>query len=93
MTTLQGNPHLEDEKADAYQGIEHRDLEQHVDLKGREAHEAFEQGQVATGYENISIPQTFVKFKMACLFCFLATFAAATDGYQSELLHIHRVLR
>lgn len=83
--STQANPHVEDEKIEAYQGIEHRDMEQHPDMKGREVHDAFDQGQVATGYENLSIPQTIMRFKMAVLVCFLATFAAATDGYQSEL--------
>jgi len=65
--------------------IEHYDAEHTNGMKGDEVADAWEKGQVATGYETISIPQTIVKFKMACLVCFLATFAAATDGYQSEL--------
>jgi len=65
--------------------IEHYDAE-HMHGKGDEVADAWSKGQVATGYESVSIPQTIVKFKMACLVCFLATFAAATDGYQSELV-------
>lgn len=75
-----------DEKIEAY--IEHND--QHHDAehaaatsKDENVADAYSKGQIATGYETISIPQTIMQFKMACFVCFLATFAAATDGYQS----------
>jgi hypothetical protein len=74
-----------DEKIEAY--IEHNDhdAEHHLPTsKDDNITDAYNKGQIATGYETISIPQTIMKFKMACLVCFLATFAAATDGYQSE---------
>lgn len=74
-----------DEKIEAY--IEHHDndAEHHLPTsKDDNIADAYNKGQIATGYESISIPQTIMKFKMACFVCFLATFAAATDGYQSE---------
>ncbi|KAK1925258.1 sugar transporter [Papiliotrema laurentii] len=74
-------PH-EDEKVEAY-AIEDNQLEHSRSIaKGDTVIEAYDKGQIATGYENVSIPQTILKFKMACLVCFLATFAASTDGYQ-----------
>lgn len=72
----------EDEKIEAY--VEHRDLVEHDTTKPDVIGNAHDKGQVATGYEDVSIPQTIVTFKMACLVCFMATFAAATDGYQSK---------
>ncbi|WWD19903.1 hypothetical protein CI109_104372 [Kwoniella shandongensis] len=44
--------------------------------------EAAAKGQIASGYENLSIIGTIKHFKMAFAVCFAATFAAATDGYQ-----------
>ncbi|WVR08375.1 hypothetical protein IAU60_005430 [Kwoniella sp. DSM 27419] len=44
--------------------------------------DAYNHGQMATGYETLTIPQTVNKFKWAFAYCFLATFAGATDGYQ-----------
>jgi hypothetical protein len=71
-----------DEKIEAY--IDHRDhVEDHVS-KADVIGDAHSKGQLATGFEDVSIPRTIVTFKMACLVCFMATFAAATDGYQSE---------
>ena len=69
--------------ADNKAEVEHYDAE-HAEGKGDEVADAWSKGQVATGYENVSIPGTIKKFKMACLVCLLATFAASTDGYQSE---------
>ena len=46
--------------------IEHYDAEHTNGMKGDEVADAWEKGQVATGYETISIPQTIVKFKTAC---------------------------
>lgn len=45
---------------------------------------ALARGQIESGYESLTIIQTIKHFKMACLVCGLATFAAATDGYQSK---------
>jgi hypothetical protein len=82
-------PH-EDEKVEAY-AIEDNQLEHSRSIaKGDTVIEAYDKGQIATGYENVSIPQTILKFKMACLVCFLATFAASTDGYQSALAYCQR---
>ena len=47
---------------------------------------AYAHGQVETGYEGLSIIGTIKHFKMAFVVCFAATFAAATDGYQSEYI-------
>ncbi|WWC91437.1 uncharacterized protein L201_006383 [Kwoniella dendrophila CBS 6074] len=44
--------------------------------------DAYSKGQLATGYETLTIPQTIQKFKWAFAICFMATFAGATDGYQ-----------
>ncbi|WWD00964.1 hypothetical protein V866_007902 [Kwoniella sp. B9012] len=44
--------------------------------------DAYSKGQLATGYETLTIPQTIRKFKWAFAICFMATFAGATDGYQ-----------
>lgn len=74
----------DDEKIEAYAHNEHGELEHHTGVKEDTVGDAFNKGQVATGYENIGILQTILKFKMACLVCFMATFAASTDGYQSE---------
>jgi hypothetical protein len=46
--------------------------------------DAAAKGQLVSGYESLSVWQTVQKFKMAFLVCFAATFAASTDGYQSE---------
>ncbi|WVF65283.1 hypothetical protein IAT40_000006 [Kwoniella sp. CBS 6097] len=60
----------------------------HAELPGNEQgvidakDDAYQKGQLATGYETLSIPQTAKKFKWAFAYCFLATFAGATDGYQ-----------
>ncbi|KAK8846508.1 hypothetical protein IAR55_005594 [Kwoniella newhampshirensis] len=50
----------------------------HTDAKD----DAYSKGQLATGYETLTIPQTVGKFKWAFAFCFMAAFAGATDGYQ-----------
>ncbi|ORX34051.1 sugar transporter [Kockovaella imperatae] len=44
--------------------------------------DAFSRGQVATGFERLTVFQTVAKFKMCFAVCFAATFAGATDGYQ-----------
>ena len=72
-----------DEKIEAYTGeVDH--VEGGALAKHEAVDNALAQGQVESGYESLSILQTIKHFKMACLVCGLATFAAATDGYQSE---------
>ncbi|WRT68173.1 uncharacterized protein IL334_005148 [Kwoniella shivajii] len=61
---------LHDETRGAEHGV--------IDVK----EDAYSKGQLATGYETLTIPQTVRKFKWAFAFCFMATFAGATDGYQ-----------
>jgi hypothetical protein len=75
-------PH-EDEKIDTQGDFTH--VESRLpESKQDAADHAYAQGQVETGYEGLSIIATIKHFKMAFLVCFAATFAAATDGYQSE---------
>lgn len=75
----------DDEKVEAYQGeIDH--VEANTANKHDAQDNALARGQVESGYESLTILQTIKHFKMACLVCGLATFAAATDGYQSESL-------
>ena len=73
------------EKADAY-GIEALPNLSHQEDATDAKLDAFSRGQVATGYETITILQTIKKFKMCFAVCFAATFAGATDGYQSASL-------
>ena len=40
------------------------------------------QGQAVTGYETLTLWETFKTFKVATAFCLAAPFRAATDGYQ-----------
>lgn len=54
------------------------------DLKYDAVGDAAAKGQIVTGYENLGIIQTMLKFKVAMAICFAATFAGATDGYQSK---------
>jgi len=75
-------PH-EDEKIDTQGDFSH--VESRLpESKQDAADHAYAQGQVETGYEGLSIIATIKHFKMAFLVCFAATFAAATDGYQSR---------
>lgn len=55
--------------------------------KHEAADNAFAHGQIESGYEGLTVWQTIKHFKVACLVCGLATFAAATDGYQSAWHH------
>lgn len=72
----------DDEKVEAYRG-ESDHVEAHATSKHDAQDIALARGQVESGYESLTILQTIRHFKMACLVCGLATFAAATDGYQS----------
>lgn len=75
----------EDEKIDPHGDFTH--VESHLPTsKQNAADDAYAQGQVETGYEGLSIMATIKHFKMAFIVCFAATFAAATDGYQSMYL-------
>ena len=77
----------EDEKIDTQGDFTH--VESRLpESKQDAADHAYAQGQVETGYEGLSIIATIKHFKMAFLVCFAATFAAATDGYQSEYILI-----
>lgn len=77
------SPLREDEKIDAHLGeVDHVETGHHT--KTEAVDNAYAHGQVESGYESLTILQTIKQFKMACLVCGLATFAAATDGYQSE---------
>lgn len=71
----------DDEKVDVHHA-ETDHLETNV-TKHDAQDNALAQGQVESGFESLSILQTIKHFKMACLVCGMATFAAATDGYQS----------
>jgi hypothetical protein len=73
----------DDEKVEAYQGeIDH--VEANAAYKHDAQDNALARGQVESGYEGLTIWQTIKHFKIACLVCGLATFAASTDGYQSR---------
>ena len=75
-------PH-EDEKIDPQGDFSHVES-RFPESKQDAADHAYAQGQVETGYEGLSIIATIKHFKVAFLVCFAATFAAATDGYQSR---------
>lgn len=80
---MSANISHEDEKIDTHGGFAH--VESGIPGTKQDAVDhAYAQGQVETGYEGLSILGTIKHFKMAFLVCFAATFAAATDGYQSE---------
>ena len=54
-----------------------------VGLKaGHSLEEAYALGQQESGFEGLTAWETIKKFKRASFYCFLVTFAAATDGYQ-----------
>ena len=44
--------------------------------------DASARGHGLSGYEELNFLETVKRFKMCTLLCFLATFSAATDGYQ-----------
>lgn len=73
----------DDEKIEAYHA-ETDHVEENAINKHDAQDNALARGQVESGYESLTILQTIKHFKMACLICGLATFAAATDGYQSK---------
>jgi hypothetical protein len=75
----------EDEKIDTHGDFDHVESG-HPGTKQDAVDHAYAQGQVETGYEGLSIIATIKHFKMAFAVCFAATFAAATDGYQSEYI-------
>ncbi|KAL4900635.1 hypothetical protein BDW74DRAFT_182470 [Aspergillus multicolor] len=50
--------------------------------KSEAAIEAANRGQLATGYEHLTVIETIKTFKLATLVCFAMAFSAATDGYQ-----------
>lgn len=61
--------------------LEHYEDEKGLGLQSRQ-NEADALGQKATGYEDLGPLATAKTFKMATLYCVMATFAAACDGYQ-----------
>lgn len=82
---MSNNISQDDEKISPQGDFTH--VESHLpSSKQNAADDAFAQGQVETGYEGLSIIATIKHFKIAFVVCFAATFAAATDGYQSTLL-------
>ena len=84
-------PH-EDEKIDTQGDFTH--VESRLPNSKQDAVDhAYAQGQVETGYEGLSILATIKHFKMAFVVCFAATFAAATDGYQSEHIVLFSAIR
>lgn len=46
------------------------------------AGDAAANGQGLTGFENLTVWQTIITFKVASLLCFLISISAAADGYQ-----------
>lgn len=81
-TTMEHFDHDQDKKDDVYAN-EYPQVEHGIDKNANETvNDAYARGQMASGFETMSIPQTVKTFKRAFLICFLATFAAATDGYQ-----------
>jgi type IV secretory pathway VirB6-like protein len=86
MSAAQAETLGEEKKNDVYMNEYNPDQIEGGVASDKDAHDtvndAFARGQMASGYETMSIPQTIKTFKMACLVCFMATFAAATDGYQ-----------
>ncbi|KAL6235919.1 hypothetical protein BDW75DRAFT_229962 [Aspergillus navahoensis] len=50
--------------------------------KNEAAIDAANRGQLATGYEHLTVLVTIKTFKLASLMCFAMAFSAATDGYQ-----------
>jgi hypothetical protein len=79
---MSNNLQREDEKFDPQGDFAH--VESRLPTSKQDAvDDAYAHGQVETGYEGLSILATIKHFKMAFVVCFAATFAAATDGYQS----------
>ena len=75
-------PNIE-EKAEIAQHELHRDASPEVAMKAGDAFdEADARGQQESGFESLTAWQTIKTFKRASVYCFLVTFAAATDGYQ-----------
>lgn len=52
--------------------------------------DAHAQGQLLSGFEGMGAIATIRLFKKAFIFCFIATFAAACDGYQVRGSHLSR---
>ncbi|KAL4979006.1 hypothetical protein BDW66DRAFT_157869 [Aspergillus desertorum] len=53
-----------------------------IKVAERTAIDAANRGQLATGYEHLTVLETIKTFKIANLMCFAMAFSAATDGYQ-----------
>lgn len=72
-----------EEKAEVAQFELQRDASPEVAIKPGDAFgEADARGQHESGFESLSAWETIKTFKRASLYCFMVTFAAATDGYQ-----------
>lgn len=75
-------PQME-EKVDVQQYELHGDTSAEVAGKAGAAFDQAEAfGQQESGFEGLGAWDTIKAFRRAALYCFLVTFAAATDGYQ-----------
>lgn len=72
-----------EEKPDIHQNEIYRPGSPEAAMKAGEAFlDADALGQQESGYEGLGAWQTIKVFRRASFYCFLVTFAAATDGYQ-----------